>query len=63
MIFINFPINIGKLNLQEFKNELQEEVNKERVSLVKDFVSTLIEKELINEKFREKFQHDLTTNL
>ncbi len=55
--------NIGKLNLQEFKIELQEEVNKERVSLVKDFVSTLIEKELINEKFREKFQHDLTTNL
>ena len=55
--------NIGKLNLQEFKNELQEEVNKERITLVEDFVSTLIEKELINEKFREKFQHDLTTNL
>ena len=55
--------NIGKLSLEAFKNELQEEVNKERIPLVEDFVSTLIEKELINEKFREKFQHDLTMNL
>ena len=55
--------NIGKLSLEAFKNELQEEVNKERIPLVEDFVSTLIEKELINEKFRKKFQHDLTTNL
>ena len=55
--------NIGKLSLEAFKNELQEEVNKERIPLVEDFVSTLIEKELINEKFREKFQYDLITNL